>query len=599
MCNRGGDTAGLGVCWHNFFEMQNSGGKGMYKTKGTSCTAGSDCVPGARSHYSSFPSDDGFYIFGGQGFDANGNEGLLNDFWRFQIINDQPIYTWIGGSDDNTLDLFSVRDEVDKFSSTVVVGKRQGAATFKGNNLICIFGGYGASENGGTGGIADFYCYGISQNMWKYLGGYDDTQSSMFHRGDDFPGQRYHSNTWSIQNSDGNDYFYLFGGATDNYYQNYAEGLSDFWKYDVTNKQWTLLNKQSTDDETYKYDQLDTQTTFNQDSRPPKTIGSVTFVSGDSLFLFGGTDRGAIEQYYNTLWEYSTSKDMWRYICGGIDKSSVFTGDNQEPRGRKFAVGTVFANSFYLFGGEGKSVSSSILNDVFKFDLVSKNWNFLNFGDSEIDPKVANGVGRYESDAADDELIYPYPRNAMKNVIIGRRMYFFGGFDNAGHYQDSWYMLIEHQCYGLSMSDSNVCNGKGKCTGNNICECEDGYTGDLCEKNTKTDTQGETLVDLSAITPYILIGANVVFVIVVVIIIAVIIISVYVRQTMIKKEKAEEALKMKIRRESMAPKAQTKKDSPKKSKSGKNSPKKSKSNKNSPNKEKKKADFGVARLSFI
>jgi N-acetylneuraminic acid mutarotase len=55
-------------------------------TYGTEGTANSDNTPGARS-YSGFCIDtNGLWLFGGGGYDGSGNDGNLNDLWKFNSI---------------------------------------------------------------------------------------------------------------------------------------------------------------------------------------------------------------------------------------------------------------------------------------------------------------------------------------------------------------------------------------------------------------------------------------------------------------------------------------------------------------------------------
>jgi len=60
-------------------------------TYGTEGTANSDNTPGARS-YSGFCIDtNGLWLFGGSGYDGSGNDGNLNDLWKFNSIIPQGV----------------------------------------------------------------------------------------------------------------------------------------------------------------------------------------------------------------------------------------------------------------------------------------------------------------------------------------------------------------------------------------------------------------------------------------------------------------------------------------------------------------------------
>src|SRR6202034_1061606 len=73
----------------------NGGQAGVYGALGVP-TAGN--TPGARDGAASWTGIDGhFWLFGGQGYDATGTLGYLNDLWEFDPSNSQ--WTWISGSD--------------------------------------------------------------------------------------------------------------------------------------------------------------------------------------------------------------------------------------------------------------------------------------------------------------------------------------------------------------------------------------------------------------------------------------------------------------------------------------------------------------------
>jgi hypothetical protein len=60
-----------------------AGQPGVYGTLGTNAVGN---TPGARDEVSSWTDSSGnLWLFGGYGFDANGNYGYLNDLWRYQL----------------------------------------------------------------------------------------------------------------------------------------------------------------------------------------------------------------------------------------------------------------------------------------------------------------------------------------------------------------------------------------------------------------------------------------------------------------------------------------------------------------------------------
>src|ERR1019366_2198708 len=73
----------------------NTGGAiGSYGNLGTPTATN---VPGARVEASGWTDSSGnFWLFGGDGLDSAGMEGLLNDLWEFDTSTNT--WTWVSGS---------------------------------------------------------------------------------------------------------------------------------------------------------------------------------------------------------------------------------------------------------------------------------------------------------------------------------------------------------------------------------------------------------------------------------------------------------------------------------------------------------------------
>jgi hypothetical protein len=68
---------------------------GVYGTLGISSPAN---IPGSRYASAYWQADEQhFWLFGGFGFDVNGNVGDLNDMWRYDT--ETGIWTWFSGND--------------------------------------------------------------------------------------------------------------------------------------------------------------------------------------------------------------------------------------------------------------------------------------------------------------------------------------------------------------------------------------------------------------------------------------------------------------------------------------------------------------------
>ena len=75
-----------------------AGQSGVYGTLGTPASTN---IPGGRFSPASWIDASGnLWLFGGQGYDSVGNEGSLNDLWKYtpSATGDSGEWTWMGGS---------------------------------------------------------------------------------------------------------------------------------------------------------------------------------------------------------------------------------------------------------------------------------------------------------------------------------------------------------------------------------------------------------------------------------------------------------------------------------------------------------------------
>src|SRR5580658_669640 len=97
------------------------GRDGVYGTLGTPAAGN---VPGGRQNAATWVGADGrFWLFGGLGYDANGNGAYLNDLWQFNPATHQ--WTWMGGS--NTISQSGVYGTFGRFAAGNVPGARDSA----------------------------------------------------------------------------------------------------------------------------------------------------------------------------------------------------------------------------------------------------------------------------------------------------------------------------------------------------------------------------------------------------------------------------------------------------------------------------------------
>jgi len=134
------------------------GRPGVY---GISEAAAAGNIPGGRYGAGSWTDSGGhLWLLGGQGLDANGNWGFLNDLWEFNPSTSQ--WAWMGGSSTGGSNggQLGVYGTLGTPAAGNIPGGRQYAASWTDcNNNFWLFGGYGFDIIGNYGGLND---------LWKY-----------------------------------------------------------------------------------------------------------------------------------------------------------------------------------------------------------------------------------------------------------------------------------------------------------------------------------------------------------------------------------------------------------------------------------------------
>ncbi len=283
-----------------------------------------------------------------------------------------------------------------------------------GDDRIILFGGSeGAFYNN------DVWEYTISTNEWNRLMENDDPSASAQ------PDGRYGHNMVHI----GFDRIIIFGGVA---------GITDFndtWEYDIASNQWTNLNPSSgpsgrkshsmaynpDNDKVYlfggydsvKFDDLwEYDVTANQwteittTPKPPARMsGDMVYTGDNKLYLFGGKGQD-LGVYYNDLWEYDITADVWTEISIPGLKPSVRWGHQMD-----YISGE---NAIFLFGGHDADL---YFNDSWKLTLDDNNW-------IKLDPQSDLPPVRWNHATAYDE--------SLDKIIL------FGGNNTSGKFNDTW-----------------------------------------------------------------------------------------------------------------------------------------------------------------
>jgi N-acetylneuraminic acid mutarotase len=188
----GYDTNGYGAIPNDLWQFNPSSNEWAWM--GGSSTFGGNAIPGiygvlGKPDAGNFPgsrwsgatwtdSSGSFWLFGGQGDDATGMEGILNDLWQFNPSTSQ--WAWMGGSSTmNCADLPQKSCNQPGVYGTLGVpaaGNIPGSRSFfyssndvKGN--FWLFGGQGFDANSNGNYLNDLWEYSPAKNEWTWMGG--------------------------------------------------------------------------------------------------------------------------------------------------------------------------------------------------------------------------------------------------------------------------------------------------------------------------------------------------------------------------------------------------------------------------------------------
>jgi hypothetical protein len=280
-----------------------------------------------------------FWMFGGFGYDANGNIGYLSDLWKFDGTN----WTFVSAAVPNsnaqgTKGVYGTQGTAAAGNSP---GGRQSASGWidaAGN--LWLFGGEGLDSVGtgdGTanGSLNDLWEYSITNNQWAWVGGLNTANVDGVYGAQPLigpsdatsaagtvgltpvtpsiaPGSRWASNAWT----DHTGHLWLFGGWGHDADGTHGNGfLNDLWVYtpSATFGQlgtWTWVRGSTTGGQNGVYgDELRGYKTFvNWTPGGRRAAMSWIDLKGE-LWVLGGEGYDSTNAAGNGL-----LNDMWRYL---------------------------------------------------------------------------------------------------------------------------------------------------------------------------------------------------------------------------------------------------------------------------------------------
>jgi len=343
------------------------GQNGIYGTLGV---PGTNNSPGARAEASSWTDSAGnFWLFGGDGFDAVGNETPMNDLWKYAGGQ----WTWMGGSNIGMQN--GIYGVLGVAADTNMPGGRFAPVIWpEASGDIWMLGGLGYDEtNPINGELNDLWK--LSNGVWTWMGGSKLKQQPGIYgtlgtpSPNNIPGARYGASGWTDSSGD----FWVFGGyAFDS--RGAISQINDQWKY--SGGQWTWVAGPNVVNQHGTYGTMGIPAAANI---PGGRQSSATWVDASgNAWMFGGNgfDSAGAAPWLNDLWKFSGGE--WTWIGGANAGSQIPTYGTQgtlfpgnTPGGRFFLTQWVDRKgNLWLFGGYGESPGAVLgnLNDLWMYE---------------------------------------------------------------------------------------------------------------------------------------------------------------------------------------------------------------------------------------
>jgi len=348
---------------------------GSYVTQGTSHP---DNVPGARRGGASWTDNDGrLWLFGGEGYDTNGNRGELNDLWFWDP--DVEEWTWVGGSDE--VDQSGIYGTRGASHEDNMPGARRDAVTVTDSDgRTWLFGGSGYDEAGISGRLNDLWLWDPGSEEWTWIDGSDERNQTGIYGAQgtasagNIPGSR--SSSQAVM--DANDRMWLFGGF--GYDSNGITGrLNDLWAWDPDSENWTWMNGSDAINAQGDYGTLGTA---DEGNVPGARNSAIFWTDANGLmWLFGGIGYDSNEQSgrLGDLWAWNPNTGMWTWMGGPDERRNAGVYGIQGVANIDNLPGARNTGSYWVgtdgwmwqFGGWGRDINNNDgrLNDLWRLEF--------------------------------------------------------------------------------------------------------------------------------------------------------------------------------------------------------------------------------------
>jgi len=158
----GYDAEGASVTFNDLWRLSP-------ESSGWSLMSASGPAPAARAYASAWADASGdLWLFGGQARDTNGSVYVLNDLWKFSVSTGQ--WTRVSGSARKNMP--GVYGLAGVSAADSIPGGRSNAVSWVDSaGTLWLFGGYGTDSTGALGTLNDLWQFTATTGLWTWVSG--------------------------------------------------------------------------------------------------------------------------------------------------------------------------------------------------------------------------------------------------------------------------------------------------------------------------------------------------------------------------------------------------------------------------------------------
>lgn len=382
-----------------------------------------DLHPGARRNHGFIADSNGnLWLFGGEGYDGNGQLGRLSDVWKFDITTMK--WNWVGGS--NLRNISPQHGTLGNGHASNTPGGRELMAMVPWRNHgFFIYGGKIGADK-----YNDLWYFNFANSQWTWSAG-DNTANELGKYelfGDAHPNNMPASREQATITTDHTKFIWLFGGLG-------SDGVTynDLWRFNISTQQWAWLSGAERENEA---DINGSRGVESETNLLGGRIGAKMWLDPKGeVWIFGGV-RNSIRRIQ--FWKFNPNNGYWTWVSGTTTFSvngnygtlGIAHPDNQIGTRQNHDV-HFDGKYMWLFGGDGRdgtiNTTNRRLSDLWRFDLILDNSAptdiLLSKADVDENQTVGTLVGEFSAVDSDENEFHAFALVSGTGATDNSRFY--------------------------------------------------------------------------------------------------------------------------------------------------------------------------------